>query len=384
MKKEIMNTDRSWMWQRLNEKGYLTEEFMQRVEEFLNSAFDDPQVAYLGQIRCPCSKCGNREFLSRMDAHIHILNNGFFGYTTKRVSPTISTEESSHNDSDSSKGYGDGSECESGLADITSVLKKPEQNIAETGWSGTSTQNLFDRSSWRDGVSGSPSKGRLYGYGRYSERVSGDLVASRFVEHDERIKELSKKLDDMHAATLKMQEEFLRRQDENKRMLKRALDENRKKEEEARKREAGLQEMVRKLIQDAGFTKHQYAGESSRDCKGRLYGYGRYSERVSGDLVASRFEEHDERIKELYKKLDDMHAATLKMQEEFLRRQDENKRMLKRALDENRKKEEEARKREAGLQEMVRKLIQDAVFTKHQYAGGSGPREQHDFDLNQQ
>ncbi|PIM98468.1 hypothetical protein CDL12_29055 [Handroanthus impetiginosus] len=113
---------------------------------------------------------------------------------------------------------------------------------------------------------------------------------------------------------------------------------------------------------------------------GHLYGVsGQCSERVSGSSVTSRFAESDEKINELSKELEDMRAANLKMQEEFLRTQNENKRMLEQALEENRKREEEARKREEGLQEMVCKLLPEVGYTNRQYAGGSGPREQHDF-----
>ncbi|KAK4428603.1 Galacturonokinase [Sesamum alatum] len=68
---EIMNTDRSWMWRHLDDNGYLLDEFVERVdEEFLSFAFASPRFVCHGQIKCPCTKCNNRKFLSRNDVHL--------------------------------------------------------------------------------------------------------------------------------------------------------------------------------------------------------------------------------------------------------------------------------------------------------------------------
>ncbi|KAK4421458.1 hypothetical protein Salat_2096400 [Sesamum alatum] len=73
-----MNTDRSWMWRRLDDNGYLLDEFVERVdEEFLSFAFANPRFVCHGQIKCPCTMCNNRKFLSRNDVHLHIVRNGF-------------------------------------------------------------------------------------------------------------------------------------------------------------------------------------------------------------------------------------------------------------------------------------------------------------------
>ncbi|XP_020550342.1 uncharacterized protein LOC110012142 [Sesamum indicum] len=73
-----MNIDRSWMWRRLDDNGFLLDEFVTRVDqEFLNFAFNNPRFLNNGQIKCPCSKCGNTRFLNRSDAHLHIVKNGF-------------------------------------------------------------------------------------------------------------------------------------------------------------------------------------------------------------------------------------------------------------------------------------------------------------------
>ncbi|KAL0286796.1 UNVERIFIED_CONTAM: hypothetical protein Sangu_2719300 [Sesamum angustifolium] len=73
-----MNTDRSWMWRHLDNNGYLLDEFVERVDhEFLNFAFLNPRFISQGQIKCSCTKCDNRKFLSRNDVHLHFLRNGF-------------------------------------------------------------------------------------------------------------------------------------------------------------------------------------------------------------------------------------------------------------------------------------------------------------------
>ncbi|KAL2243385.1 UNVERIFIED_CONTAM: hypothetical protein Sindi_0456500 [Sesamum indicum] len=82
------------------------------------------------------------------------------------------------------------------------------------------------------------------------------------------------------------------------------------------------------------------------------------------------------KINELTKVMEDMRSNAAKMEEEFSRREEENRKLLKIALEEARNWEEEARKREADLQELVRKLLQDVGYTNHQFAGGSGQQEQ--------
>ncbi|KAL0448617.1 UNVERIFIED_CONTAM: hypothetical protein Slati_1418100 [Sesamum latifolium] len=70
------------MWRRLDNNGYLLDEFVERADqEFLNFGFANPKFASHGQIKCPCIKCDNRKFLIRKDVHLHIVRNGFIrGY----------------------------------------------------------------------------------------------------------------------------------------------------------------------------------------------------------------------------------------------------------------------------------------------------------------
>ncbi|KAL2238084.1 UNVERIFIED_CONTAM: hypothetical protein Sindi_1000100 [Sesamum indicum] len=110
----------------------------------------------------------------------------------------------------------------------------------------------FDISTWYD-ITGGPSKGRLYGFGCSSSSTSSSSVSSTVKASDQKINKLTKAV-----------EEFSRREEENRKFFKSALEEARKREEEAWKREADLQELVRKLIQDVGYTNHQFADGSGQ------------------------------------------------------------------------------------------------------------------------
>lgn len=78
-----MSVDRSWMWRRFDEKGFISAEFDKGVNEFLDFAYSHPNVVDHGKIRCPCAKCDNRKFNFRDNVHYHIKRNGFkHGYTT--------------------------------------------------------------------------------------------------------------------------------------------------------------------------------------------------------------------------------------------------------------------------------------------------------------
>ncbi|KAL0282111.1 UNVERIFIED_CONTAM: hypothetical protein Sangu_2970000 [Sesamum angustifolium] len=70
---------------------------------------------------------------------------------------------------------------------------------------------------------------------------------------------------------------------------------------------------------------------------------------------------------------------TMKMQEEFLRREEESKRILEQALKESRNREEDSQRRTLELKEMVRKLIHEVGNTNRRFAGGCDHKEQQDF-----
>ncbi|KAL2249871.1 UNVERIFIED_CONTAM: hypothetical protein Sindi_2460800, partial [Sesamum indicum] len=128
-----------------------------------------------------------------------------------------------------------------GIGDFVDNKSKKvnEDYIAKIGGSNESTEHSFDMQSWSD-VTGGPSKGRIYGFGRSqsSDRFSRISVTSTPREYEERYNELTKVMDEKYnELSMKMQEELLTREVESKKMLEQALEESQKREEDARKRE---------------------------------------------------------------------------------------------------------------------------------------------------
>ncbi|KAL2245700.1 UNVERIFIED_CONTAM: hypothetical protein Sindi_2838200 [Sesamum indicum] len=110
------------------------------------------------------------------------------------------------------------------------------------GCTDVSSQSPFDLSTWYD-ITRGPSKGCLCEFGSSSSSTSVIV-------------------EDMRSNATNMGEEFSRQEEEIRKLLGTALEEVQKREEEARKRETDLQEFVRKLLQDVGYRKHQFAGKS--------------------------------------------------------------------------------------------------------------------------
>ncbi|KAG6499607.1 hypothetical protein ZIOFF_039397 [Zingiber officinale] len=124
-----------------------------------------------------------------------------------------------------------------------------------------STQPSFNIKSWCD-VVGDPCKGRVYGFGCNQHfRRSYNESSNEMCSH-EKNKELSQEIEGMRAISKRMEEEIT----ESKNKLKLVIKENRQREEqlieEGRQREENLKEMVRKMIQEAGYTNHLYPGRS--------------------------------------------------------------------------------------------------------------------------
>ncbi|KAL2249559.1 UNVERIFIED_CONTAM: hypothetical protein Sindi_2429600 [Sesamum indicum] len=115
------------------------------------------------------------------------------------------------------------------------------------GCTNVSFQSSFDLSTWYD-ITGGPSKGHLYGFGSGSPSTSVSSVSFTLRAFEEKFNELTKVVEDMRSNAIKMEEEFSRREEENRKLLKTILEEARTREEQARKREADLQELVRKLL----------------------------------------------------------------------------------------------------------------------------------------
>ncbi|KAK4435267.1 hypothetical protein Salat_0690000 [Sesamum alatum] len=242
-----MNIDHSWMWRRLDDNGFLLDEFVARVDqEFLNFAFDNPRFMNNGQIKCPCSKYGNTKFLNRSDAHLHIVKNGF----TRGYNIWYAHGESLNTRDDvgallrmvtrgraggrvRGRGRGRGHEfllrhgqddtqCQNNLKicwenfkekelcrEVTEIelfqrchrknkgsgefidnksKRISEEYLAKTGCTDVSSQSSFDLSTWYD-VTGGPSRGRLYGFGSNSSSTSASSVSSTIKAFEEKLNE---------------------------------------------------------------------------------------------------------------------------------------------------------------------------------------------------
>ncbi|GLT42258.1 hypothetical protein SLA2020_162700 [Shorea laevis] len=71
------------MYRCQDEMGYWNNEFNAGVDIFLDFAFSqtDPMFCAMNMIRCPCSKCWNREWHHRRRVQSHLITNGFMdGY----------------------------------------------------------------------------------------------------------------------------------------------------------------------------------------------------------------------------------------------------------------------------------------------------------------
>ncbi|GLT26336.1 hypothetical protein SLA2020_014140 [Shorea laevis] len=78
-----MERYRSWMYRRRDENGYWNNQFNSRVEIFLDFAFSQTDSVFCAKnmIRCPCSKCWNREWHHRGKVRSHLIRDGFMdGY----------------------------------------------------------------------------------------------------------------------------------------------------------------------------------------------------------------------------------------------------------------------------------------------------------------
>ncbi|XP_043816100.1 uncharacterized protein LOC122724634 [Manihot esculenta] len=80
-----MSVDRRWMYERLDQNGFLNSEFEIGVETFLNFAYAQVQFICQDKIHCPCSKCQNRKFQNRQDVTYHLCKSGFVGGYTKWI-----------------------------------------------------------------------------------------------------------------------------------------------------------------------------------------------------------------------------------------------------------------------------------------------------------
>ncbi|EOY00094.1 Uncharacterized protein TCM_009580 [Theobroma cacao] len=77
-----MERDQSWMYQRLTPNGFMRDELMNGIQEFIYFASFNPTFIWGNKTRCPCSQCSNTRFLSSDKVEVHFLKKGFIGAYT--------------------------------------------------------------------------------------------------------------------------------------------------------------------------------------------------------------------------------------------------------------------------------------------------------------
>ncbi|EOY31787.1 Uncharacterized protein TCM_038916 isoform 1 [Theobroma cacao] len=77
-----MTGDRSWMYRRLTSDGFIKDEFVNGVNEFINFARSKSTFMWDNKIRCPCFRCNNNKFLNSDTVTKHILRKAFTGAYT--------------------------------------------------------------------------------------------------------------------------------------------------------------------------------------------------------------------------------------------------------------------------------------------------------------
>jgi len=72
-----MQTNRDWMYQRHDERGYLSMIFIEKVKEFIEFASEQETYQNIKKIKCPCAKCWNVHYLDIDTVKLHLYNRGF-------------------------------------------------------------------------------------------------------------------------------------------------------------------------------------------------------------------------------------------------------------------------------------------------------------------
>ncbi|XP_073119657.1 uncharacterized protein [Henckelia pumila] len=72
------NTNRQWMYRRFD-NGYVNDDYINGVEDFIVFALTHAECLSSGKIRCPCNdkKCQNKVFLDPVTVKVHLGRNGF-------------------------------------------------------------------------------------------------------------------------------------------------------------------------------------------------------------------------------------------------------------------------------------------------------------------
>ncbi|XP_017985270.1 PREDICTED: uncharacterized protein LOC108663891 [Theobroma cacao] len=77
-----MMRDRSWMYRCLTVDGFIRDEFVNGVNEFIHFTRSNTTFMLKNKIRCPYSRCSNNKFLCEDKVTEDILNRGFIGAYT--------------------------------------------------------------------------------------------------------------------------------------------------------------------------------------------------------------------------------------------------------------------------------------------------------------
>ena len=99
-----MEENRRWMYEGWKKRGALSSEWVAKTDAFLDHAFARSETGT--DVRCPCSKCRNINFLDRRTMSIHICKNGYMpGYEVwvhhgEDPPPRIVSEVQSHEEED--------------------------------------------------------------------------------------------------------------------------------------------------------------------------------------------------------------------------------------------------------------------------------------------
>jgi hypothetical protein len=68
-------SDRSWYQD--SPKRFYTQDYLQRVESFINFVLSKPKNISAGEIRCPFMKCNNKKSHYKNVVMMHLLKKGF-------------------------------------------------------------------------------------------------------------------------------------------------------------------------------------------------------------------------------------------------------------------------------------------------------------------
>lgn len=69
--------NREWRYRRFTDDGYISHEFQEGLESFIEFARGHPAFMDRDKIRCPCKKCKNKAFMDEDTVRLHLASKGF-------------------------------------------------------------------------------------------------------------------------------------------------------------------------------------------------------------------------------------------------------------------------------------------------------------------